>query len=83
MNERYSVYYFPGPTLGLPDGHYEIECKYVPLAEAQRWFKHHTTNVTAQMGLTYRVIVTNALDEIVAEWVYGKGYVWPKEEESK
>jgi hypothetical protein len=76
VTERYSVWYFSSPELG--DIH-ERECHLVPLEEAMKWFKHHTTNVTAKTGLTQRVIMVDGGDQIVAEWKYGKGIVWPKE----
>jgi hypothetical protein len=58
---------------------YERECHLVPLEEAMKWFKHHTTNVTAKTGITARVIMVDGGDQIVAEWKHGEGIVWPKE----
>jgi hypothetical protein len=74
----YSVYYTSNEALGSIQ---ECECKYVSLEEATKWFKHHTTNVTAKVGITQRVIMTDGGDCIVAEWQHGKGIIWPKEEE--
>jgi hypothetical protein len=65
--ELYSVYYFSNKALGNLQ---ERECHLVPLEEAKKWFRHHTTNVTAMTGITERVIVTDGGDCIVAEWKY-------------
>lgn len=75
----YSVWYFSNETLGNIQ---ERECHSVSFEEACKWFRHHTTNVTAQVGLTQRVIITDSDDCIVAEWKYGEGVVWPKEDQS-
>jgi hypothetical protein len=77
--DLFSVYYFSNATLGNIQ---ERECHLVPLAEAMDWFKHHTHNVTAQLGLTARVLMTDSGDHIVAEWKYGQGITWPKEPKS-
>jgi hypothetical protein len=68
MSETFNVYYCSNEALG---NIVECECKGVSLAEAAKWFKHHTTNVTAMTGLTVRVIMTDERDKIVAEWKYG------------
>jgi hypothetical protein len=73
--ETFSVYYYSNEALG---NIVERECAHVSLDEATKWFKHHTTNVTAKLGLTVRVIMTDSDDMIVAEWKYGKGITWPK-----
>jgi hypothetical protein len=75
MSETFSVYYYSNEALGSI---VECECKHVDLAEATKWFKHHTTNVCAVTGLTARVIITDSGDMIVAEWKYGEGITWPK-----
>lgn len=75
--DTYSVWYFSNETLGSIQ---ERECSGVSFEEACKWFKHHTTNVTAQLGITQRVIVTDSDDCIVAEWKHGQGVVWPKED---
>jgi hypothetical protein len=60
----------------------ECECSSVSFEEALKWFKHHTTNVTANLGITKRVIVDSD-DYIVGEWKHGEGITWPKAEEDK
>ena len=40
--------------------------------------KHYTTCVTAKIGITARVIITDQGDSIVFEWIFGKGVVFPK-----
>ena len=79
-DELFSVYYFSNQDLG---NIIERECYLVPLDEAKKWFAHHITNVCANAGFTVRVIVTDSNDHIVAEWKYGQGITWPKQEESK
>jgi len=54
------------------------ECDHVMIEEALKWFRHHTSNVTAKVGITSRVIITDGGDCIVAEWKYGQGITWPK-----
>jgi hypothetical protein len=75
MADTFSVWFYSGPTLGNIQ---ECECKGVGFEEAAKWFKHHISNVTAQMGWTQRVIMTDSDDCIVAEWKYGQGIIWPK-----
>jgi hypothetical protein len=75
--DLFSVYYFSNATLGNVQ---ERECHLVPLEQALKWFKHHTHNVPAQLGLTERVLMTDGGDCIVAEWKYGQGITWPKKE---
>jgi len=58
------------------------ECDHVTFEEALHWFKHHTTNVTANTGMTSRVIITDGGDMIVAEWKHGQGITWPPEDKS-
>lgn len=75
----YSVYYFSSPELGSIT---ECEGDNFTWEEACKWFQHHTTNVTAQMGWTTRVLVVDSDGYGVAEWKYGQGITWPKEEVS-
>lgn len=75
MNETYSVWYFSNEALGSIQ---ELECSSVTFEEALKWFKHHTSNVTASLGLTKRVIIVDSGDCIVAEWKHGQGITWPK-----
>ena len=72
MSEVFSVYYTSNESLGNIQ---ECECHLVDFETARKWFRHHTTNVTAKVGFTQRVIMTDGGDGIVAEWLYGKGLV--------
>jgi len=71
--EHYSVCQF------FPDGSYEYTRRYVSLPEAVEAFRHYTRCVTARMGVTERVIITDGGDCIVAEWTFKDGLVFPKE----
>ena len=77
MTDRFSVYYTSNESLGSI---VECECNLVPLDIASKWFRHHITNVSAKVGFTARVILTDADDCICAEWKFGQGIVWPKDE---
>ena len=76
MTETFSVWYYSNETLGNIQ---ECECRGVSFEEACKWFKHHTTNVTADLGFTVRVIIVDSGDCLCAEWKYGEGITWPKE----
>lgn len=75
MADKYSVWFYSNEALGNIQ---ECEGDDMTFEEACKWFKHHTTNVTAQMGWTKKVIITDNDDTVVAEWIYGKGITWPK-----
>jgi hypothetical protein len=77
MDETFSVWYFSNEALGLQR---ECECMGVSAEEAMKWFKHHISNVPAQLGFTTRVIIVDNLDMIVAEWKHGLGITWPEPE---
>jgi len=77
MSDTFSVYYTSNESLGSIT---ECEVSHADADKAKQWFIHHTNNVCAKMGFTVRVIMTNALDEIVAEWRYGHGITWPRED---
>jgi hypothetical protein len=78
MSDKFSVYYQSNDSLGNIT---ECECKHVDADMAFKWFRHHTTNVSANVGWTARVIIVeDASDAIVAEWKFGHGLVWPKED---
>jgi hypothetical protein len=55
--------------------------RFVPLKEAIKAFQHYTTNVAARTGLTERVIMTDGGDNIVVEWIEGRGITWPPKTE--
>lgn len=73
----YQVWYTSSPALGSIQ---ECEGTFTEAEEAFKWFQHHTTNVCAVMGWTHRAIITDSDDYIIAEWKFGEGLVWPKEE---
>lgn len=73
MTETFSVYQF------FPDDTYECVRSRVALAEAVEAAKHYTSCVSARMGLTRRVIITDSGDCIVFEWKHGSGITFPKE----
>jgi hypothetical protein len=75
VGEVFSVYQF------FEDGSYERVREWVSLDEALKGAKHYCTNVTAKMGITKRVIITDTGDLIVFEWEYGKGVVFPTKED--
>lgn len=62
------------------DDTWEYVRRAVALEEAGAAFKHYTGCVAARMGLIKRVIITDAGDFTNAEWVYGKGLVYPTQE---
>lgn len=65
------------------DGNYEYVRRRVPDHEAASAFQHYTTSVGARIGTTVRVIITDSGDEICAEWLFGKGVVFPPQQEEK
>jgi hypothetical protein len=73
----YSTWFFSNESLGNLK---ECECSDVDLATASKWFRHHMTNVSAKVGWTQRVIITDSDDAIIAEWKFGQGITWPKED---
>jgi hypothetical protein len=73
----YSIYFTSSPALGSIQ---ECEGEFDNPEEAFKWFHHHTTNVAANVGFTHRVIITDSNDYIIAEWKFGEGIVWPKED---
>jgi hypothetical protein len=75
MTDTYSVWYYSNAGLGNIR---ECECQDVSFDEALKWFKHHTTNVTANMGWTVMVRIIDSDDYIVGEWRHGKGITWPE-----
>jgi hypothetical protein len=55
------------------DGSYERVREFVSASEAVTAFDHYTTNVASRMGLTSRVIITDASDCIALEWQHRRG----------
>ena len=51
----------------------------VDAEEAIKAARHYTDNVSAKMGLTKRVIITDGGDYCVFEWQFGKGVTFPPE----
>ena len=60
---------------------YEYVRRFVSAEEAIRAFKFYTTNVASRMGVTQRVIITDGGDCVAAEWIQGKGIVFPTKED--
>lgn len=52
---------------------------FVDAEEAMSAAQHYTTNVSAALGLTMRVIITDSGDSTVFEWKKGEGVVFPEE----
>ena len=79
----------PRGTLRLPEdeqfsvcqyfesGEYEYVRRYVSAEEAGKAAVHYTQSVAAQIGITRRVIITDAGDSICFEWVFGEGVIFP------
>ena len=59
---------------------YETVRQHVSAEEAKKAFLFFTSNVSARIGLTVRVIITDGGDLICAEWQHGKGLVFPVKE---
>lgn len=76
MSEQYSVCQF------FADGRYEYVRRFVSSEEAMRAFRHYTTSVAAQLGVTDRVVITDGGDCTNMEWQYGKGIVFPPAEQA-
>ena len=72
MNNEFSVCQF------FANGAHEYVCRFVSAEEAVRTFKQYTHNVSAQTGLTSRVIITDGGDCINLEWPSGKGITYPE-----
>lgn len=72
MRDEFSVCQF------FQDGTYEYVCRFVSAEEAVRKAKQYTHNVSAQTGLTTRVIITDGGDCINLEWQYGRGITFPE-----
>jgi len=62
------------------DGSYEYTRRFVSAEEAMKAFHHYCTSVGARMGLVARVIITDGGDCCCAEWIRGKGLVYPPKE---
>jgi hypothetical protein len=58
------------------DGTYEYVRRWVPALEAAKAFRHYTTSVAAQLGVTQRVIITDGGDCINFEWQFGQGITY-------
>ena len=65
------------------DGSYETVIKHVPMQEAVDKAVWYCRSVTAIIGVTQRVIITDSGDCIVFEWQFTRGVVFPKQEDMK
>jgi hypothetical protein len=74
---EFSVYQF------FEDGQYERVRHFVDVQEATDAFCHYSNNVASKMGITKRVIITDGGDCTVAEWIHGKGLVWPNKDDKE
>lgn len=70
-NERFHVCQF------FMDDSYEFVRRFVGLNESMEAFRFYTSNVASRIGVTTRVIIVDMGDCIVAEWIHGKGLVYP------
>lgn len=59
------------------DGSYEYVRRFVSAEDAVRAFKTYSECVGAKIGTTVRVIITDGGDRTNAEWIRGKGIVYP------
>lgn len=77
MPNEYNVCQF------FEDGKYEYVRRFVSAEEAASAFQHYTTSVAARVGVVNRVIITDGGDCTNAEWIRGKGLVFPSKEDFK
>lgn len=75
MNREFSVCQF------FPDESYEYVRRWVTAEEAMAAFTHYTNSIGAKLGTTVRVIITDGGDCTNAEWVHGKGIVFPPKDQ--
>ena len=67
-------------TQFFPDDSYETVYKWVDAetaVEKAMFYSHQ--NVASRLGFTRRVIITDGGDNIVWEWKYGEGVVFPQD----
>jgi hypothetical protein len=74
-SEKFSVCQF------FENGNYEYVRRFVPAEDAVKAFRHYITSLSAQLGFTVRVIITDGGDFTNMEWKYGEGIVFPPPEE--
>lgn len=71
MNELFSVHQY------FVDGSYEKVSEFVPVEQALEVTRGLINSIGARLGTTQRVIITDSLDCIGLEWIYGKGITFP------
>lgn len=71
MMETFNVFQF------FDDENYEQVRNNVDANEAMKAFVFYSSSVGARIGTTKRVIITNIGDCVNAEWIFGKGLVYP------
>lgn len=59
------------------DGKHEYVRRFVSAQDAAEAFQHYATSVAAKLGFVNRVIITDGGDCTNAEWIRGKGLVYP------
>lgn len=72
--EKFNVFQF------FKDDSQEQVRQFVSAEEAVKAAQHYTTCVTARLGITARVIITDMMDNCCFEWKYGEGVVFPPKE---
>jgi hypothetical protein len=63
------------------EDNYEYVRRFVSAEEAVKAARHYITSVAARTGMVKRVIITDGGDCTNFEWIYGKGIVYPTQEE--
>jgi len=71
MENEFSVCQF------FPDESYEYVKRFVGAEEAVQTVKSLINSVGGRLGTTCRIIITDGLDCITLEWIFGKGVVFP------
>ena len=74
LSELFTVVQF------FPAGQYEYVCRNVGAKAAVDAAYHYTHSVGAMVGVTRRVIITDAGGILCFEWLAGEGVVFPKQE---
>jgi hypothetical protein len=62
------------------DETYVYVARWINFLEATRVLRQCSLDFDSQIGATTRIIVTDGLDCINIEWVYGKGITYPTKE---
>lgn len=60
----------------LVDGSQETICEGCTMRQAADEFWHYSNNVSANVGITTRVMIVDALEDAQLLWEYGRGYTY-------